>query len=88
VAAATQRLLTTVQAHLSAFDAADDGGYPPSGMVRFHLLTGAAGRYADVPDDAFWGRAAHPLKPVVQGVQAVMASVRDMEAHARRINRK
>jgi hypothetical protein len=33
-------------------------------------------------------RLASPLEPVVQGVQAVMAAVRDMEARARRINRK
>jgi hypothetical protein len=88
VAAVVQRLLTTVQAHLAAFDAADDGGYPPPGMVRFHLLTGAAGRYADIPGDAFSGRAAHPLNPVGHGVRAVLAEVRALETRARRAREK
>ena len=69
VAAVSKRLLTIVQAHLAAFGTADDGGYPAYGMVRFHLLTGAAGGYADVPDGAFWGRDTEPLKPVIAALQ-------------------
>jgi hypothetical protein len=80
VAAATQQLLATVQAHLAAFGTADDGAYPPYGTVRFHLLTGAAGRYADVPDEAFWGQAADPLKPVIAAMQDVLASLRELES--------
>jgi hypothetical protein len=83
VAEATWRLLSTVQDCLAGFDAADDGGYPPPGAVRFHLLTGAAGRYADVPDDVFWGRAGHPLRPVRSGVHAVLAKVRETESSGR-----
>ena len=83
VAEATWRLLSTVQDHLADFDADDDGGYPPFGAVRFHLLTGAAGRYADVPDDVFWGRAEHPLRPVRSGVHAVLAKVRETESFPR-----
>jgi hypothetical protein len=80
VAAVTQQLLATVQVHLAAFDTADDGGYPAYGTVRFHLLTGAAGRYADVPDDAFWGRAAHPLKPVIAALHDVLTRMRQVES--------
>ena len=80
VAAVSKRLLTAVQAHLAAFGTADDGGYPAYGMVRFHLLTGAAGRYADVPDGAFWGRDADPLKPVIAALQDVLASMRQADA--------
>lgn len=82
VAEATWRLLSTVQDCLDGFDAADDGGYPPDGAVRFHLLTGAAGRYADVPDEVFWGRAEHPLRPVRSAVHAVLAKVRETESFA------
>jgi hypothetical protein len=83
VAEAAWRLLGTVQAHLAGFDADDDGGYPPYGTVRFHLLTGAAGRYADVPDEVFWGRAAHPLRPVRSGVHELLAKVRETETSGR-----
>ena len=83
VAEATWRLLSAVQDCLAGFDAADDGGYPAPGAVRFHLLTGAAGRYADVPDDVFWGRAGHPLRPVRSGVHAVLAKVRETESSGR-----
>jgi hypothetical protein len=80
VAAVSKRLLTAVQAHLAAFGTADDGGYPAYGMVRFHLLTGAAGRYADVPDGAFWGRDADPLKPVIAALQDVLTSMRQADS--------
>jgi hypothetical protein len=80
VVAAARQLLATVQAHLAAFGTADDGGYPAYGTVRFHLLTGAAGRYADVPDGAFWGRAAHPLKPVIAALQDVTTRMRQAES--------
>jgi hypothetical protein len=83
VAEATWRLLSAVQDCLAGFHAADDGGYPAPGAVRFHLLTGAAGRYADVPDDVFWGRAGHPLRPVRSGVHAVLAKVRETESSGR-----
>ena len=76
VAAANQWLLTAAQAHLAAFDTADDGGYPAYGMVRFHLLTGAAGRFADVPRSAMTGDSTHPLLPVINAMQGVMTSMR------------
>ena len=79
VAAATQRLLAAVQAQLPAFDTADDGGYPAYGTVRLHLLTGAAGRYTDVPDEAFRGRAAHPLRPVLAAAQDVLTGLREAD---------
>jgi hypothetical protein len=87
VAEAIWRLLTTVHAHLAAFDTADDGGYPPYGTVRFHLLTGAAGRCADIPDDVFWGRDAHPLRPVRSGVHDVLAKVRETESSGRAVQK-
>jgi hypothetical protein len=87
VAEATWRLLSTVQDHLADFDADDGGGYPPFGTVRFHLLTGAAGRYADVPDDVFWGRADHPLRPVRSAVHDVLAKVRETETAGRAVQK-
>ena len=85
VAEAAWRLLSTVQECLAGFGTDDDGGYPDHEMVRFHLLTGAAGRYADVPDDVFWGRAEHPLRPVRSGVHAVLAKVRETESSGRSV---
>ena len=76
VAAANQWLLTTAQAHLAAFATADDGGFPPYRIVRFHLLTGAAGRFADVPEAAFAGNMTHPLMPVILSMQGVINSMR------------
>jgi len=87
VAEAAWRLLSTVQEHLADFDADDDGGYPPFGSVRFHLLTGEAGRYADVPDDVFWGRADHPLRPVRSAVHDVLAKVRETETAGRAVQK-
>jgi hypothetical protein len=76
VAAANQWLLTAAQAHLGHFDTADDGGYPPYGTIRFHLLTGAAGRFADVPETAWRGNKTHPLMPVMGAMQGVITSMR------------
>lgn len=79
VAASTQRLLAMAQAHLDSFVADDDGGLPQDGMVRFHVLTGATARFADIPEDAFWGKAPHPLLPLIMAVQDVIGGLRNAD---------
>jgi hypothetical protein len=76
VAAATQRLLTAVQAYLTSFSQGDDGSLPPQGEVRLHVLTEESLRRADVSEDAFWGRAPDPLTTVIAAVQDVMSTMR------------
>ena len=78
VAAATHRLLEVVQAHLGSIADTDDESLPEQGWVRLHVLTGEGLRAADIPEDAFWGRAAHPLTPVVAGVQDVISLLRSL----------
>ncbi|MEY9854562.1 hypothetical protein ABH935_000159 [Catenulispora sp. GAS73] len=73
-----RRLLTTTQAYLKYFSSADEGGRPPRGTTRVHVVNTGAGRFADLPTEAFWGRAGtgHPLWPVVMKVQAVIYAIR------------
>jgi hypothetical protein len=74
----TRLLLTTTQAYLKYFSSTDDGGRPPRGTTRVHVVNAGPGRYADLPTEAFWGRAGtgHPLWPVVMKVQAVIYAIR------------
>ena len=76
VAAATQRLLDEVQRNLGLFEAHDDADLPAAGFVRLHVLAPSVGRHADVPEDAFWGRADHELTPVIAAVQDVVSAIR------------
>lgn len=75
VAAATHRLLSAVQAQLGSFRRQDDGDFPPAGNVRFHVLTPAGSRSEDVPEDSFWGRAAHELMPVIASTQELVTAI-------------
>lgn len=74
----TRRLLTTTQAYLKYFSSADSGERPPRGTTRVHVVNAGPGRFADLPTEAFWGRAGtrHPLWPVVMKVQAVIYAIR------------
>src|SRR5258708_6790162 len=65
VAEAVHRLLSVVQAQLGSFRRQDDGSLPPSGSVRFHVLSPSARRVEDVSEDSFWGRAPSDLMPVI-----------------------
>lgn len=78
VAAATHRLLTVVQAQLGSFPRKDDGGLPPPGSVRFHVLTPSGSRCEDVPEDSFWGRVNDPLTPVIASTQALITAIREI----------
>jgi len=78
VASATQSLLAAVQQHLDAVTVGDDQALPPSGSVRFHVLSGGARRMVDVPEDAFWGRVDHPLIPVIAAAQRVISSMQEI----------
>ena len=71
-----RELLTTAQAYLDFFSLRDDGRRPPVGITRLHVVDGAAGRAADVPTEAFWGRADDPLMPVILRVQEVLHGIR------------
>ncbi len=79
VAAATHSLLAAVDAHLEHFAATDDISQPSSGHVRIFVLTPSGRERADVPEDAFWGRVADPLTPVIAAVQRVMSAVRTVD---------
>ena len=76
VAAACHQLLATIQAHVDAFGDEDDGSLPSSGSVRFHVLTPTGTRRTDVPEDSFWGRAPHPLMPVIGATQELISAMR------------
>ena len=78
VAARTHQLLATIQAHLDAFDAADDAALPPVGSVRYHVLTPEGTRRLDVPEDSFWGRAPHDLLPVIGATQELISAMRSV----------
>ena len=56
----------------------DNTSLPPRGVVRFHVLTPAGRRTADVPEDAFWGRAEHPLMPMIAATQQVISAIRQI----------
>lgn len=75
VAAATHRLLSALQTRQASFSGDDDGSHPPPGHVRFHVLTLSGTRFEDVPEDAFWGRVAHPLMPVVESTQELISAI-------------
>ena len=75
VAAATERLLVAAQEQLDRFSEPDDGSHPDAGLVRFHLLRPDGRVRADVPEDAFWGRAEHPLMPVIAAVQQLVSEL-------------
>ena len=77
VAAATHRLLAAVQAQLDSFRTGDDDELPPTGSVRFHVLTPTGRRAEDVPEDCFWGRAPHELMPVIASTQALVTAMRE-----------
>jgi hypothetical protein len=77
VAAATHRLLSVVQGHLGEFTHKDDGALPPSGSVRFHVLTPSGSRFEDVPEDSFWGRAPHVLMSVIAATQELVSTIRE-----------
>jgi hypothetical protein len=76
VASATHRALAVVQEHLASFRHADDKQLPPTGVVRFHVLTISGARRADVPEDSFWERAPHDLMPVIAATQDLIAAIR------------
>jgi len=78
VAAEVEVLLGVVQHQLDDVTGPEDTSLPPRGVVRFHVLTPAGGRTADVPEDAFWGRAEHPLMPVIAATQQVISAIRQM----------
>lgn len=76
VAQATQALLRVVEDHQARFGTADGDELPRRGQVRFHLLAASGRRRADVPEDAFWGRADHDLMPVIAATQDVISEMR------------
>lgn len=81
VAAATHRLLSIVQGHLGSFKHREDGATPPSGSVRFHVLTPIGARCEDVSEDSFWGRAPDSLMPVIAATQDVVSAIREASPH-------
>jgi hypothetical protein len=77
VAAATHRLLETVQAHLAAFVDADTAELPPAGVVRIHVLAPAGPRHRDVSEPAFWGETSDELTPVIAQIQNMLTALRE-----------
>jgi hypothetical protein len=78
VATATQVLLAAAQQHMNAFSQRDDRALPPTGSVRFHLLSPFGQRAVDVPEDAFWGRVDHPFMPVIAAAQNLISAMQQV----------
>jgi hypothetical protein len=79
VAAATQKLLTTIDEHLDQFEESDDTGHPGHETVRvFALIPDGSRRVADAPEDAFWARTDHELTSVLMAVQDVVTAIREV----------
>jgi len=76
VADATQALLDAAERQLAFFLESDDTSHPPFGSVRIFVVTPSGRRVADVPDDAFWSRADHRLRPVIDAAQNVVTKLR------------
>jgi hypothetical protein len=78
VAQAMRRLLLVAQSVVPALAPGADGSLPELGSVRFHVLTPAGVRAADVPDGVFWGQERHPLVPLVAATQDVISRIREV----------
>jgi hypothetical protein len=80
VAAANHRLLATIDEYFLGFSIGADDSLPNAGFVRFHVLGTAGPSTADVPEDCFWGRAPHPLMPVISATHDLITAIRSVEA--------
>lgn len=80
VADANCRLLTTIDEYLLGFAIGDDDALPQSGSVRFHVLGATSRSIADVPIESFWGRADHPLMPVIVATHDLISEIRSASA--------
>jgi hypothetical protein len=78
VAEATHRLLAAIGPHLGEFWTDPDDGFPGEGSARIHVLLPDSRRAVDVPEASFWGKAPHPLLPVIAAVQGVMTAARQV----------
>jgi hypothetical protein len=78
VASATQRLLAAIDANRESFAEVVNDALPPPASVRFHGLSAGGGFVADVPEDGFWGRVAHPLMPVIAATQELISAVSEV----------
>jgi hypothetical protein len=76
VATANRHLLTTIDEQLLAFSIGGDDAFPGSGLVRYHVLGATSRSTADVPEASFWGKADHPLMPVIVATQELIAAMR------------
>jgi hypothetical protein len=77
VAEATHALLATIEPRLGSFAPSADRTLPDAATVRFHVLTPHGRHTADVPEEAFWGRAPHTLVPVIAATQHVVTLMRE-----------
>lgn len=82
VAAATHGLLRVADEQHDRFTLDGDTSHPPPGYVRIFVLTPLGRRWANVLEDAFWGKATDPLTPVIAAVQAVMTAMRQVDRPA------
>src|SRR5947209_9503324 len=76
VAAASNRLLRMLNVAVSLFPVCEGSDHPPEGRVRWFVLTPAARRAADMPEDVFWGKVQHPTTPLAMAAQAVVTALR------------
>ena len=77
---ANLRLLAKIDEYLLGFAIGADDALPDAGFVRYHVLGSASSSIADVPDDCFWGRADHPLMPVIVATQDLISMIRSVSA--------
>jgi hypothetical protein len=78
VADANHRLLATIDEYFLGFSIGGDDSLPAAGFVRYHVLGPTNRSTADVPEDCFWGRADHPLMPVIVATQDLISVMRSV----------
>jgi hypothetical protein len=79
VADANHRLLATIDEYLLGFSIGGDDSLPTAGFVRYHVLGPTNRSTADIPEDCFWGRADHPLMPVIVATQDLISVMRSVK---------
>ncbi len=82
VADANHRLLAKIDEYLLGFSIGADDSLPAAGFVRYHVLGPTNRSTADIPEDCFWGRADHPLMPVIVATQDLISVMRSVQPPA------
>lgn len=82
VAHASRAVLVRAQHCLNNFVAETSNNLPPSGIVRFHLLTESQKLCLDITEDQFWGKTTITGKqfPMIMAVQQLIHALQSAGA--------